>query len=148
MNADPVSNRPESNRTARRFLIYAVVLILVFLAGFIPIWLRSRTCSENLSRTERQLAAAEIENLLASAAIDAQRGDYEPARQAASAFFTALSREMDKGMESAYSQGQRQALPPLFDSRDELITLLARNDPASAERLSNLFVLYRTSSGE
>jgi hypothetical protein len=32
---------------------------------------------------------------------------------------------------------------PLFDQRDEIITLLARNDPASADRLSDLYASYR-----
>jgi len=147
MNTDPESSRPESNLAARRYLIYAVVLILVFLAGFVPMWLNARSCSKDLSRTERQLNAAAIENLLASAAIDAQRGDYEPARQAASSFFTSLGSEIDKEMESAYSPAQKQALPSLFDSRDEIITLLARSDPASAERLTQLYVFYRDISG-
>jgi hypothetical protein len=31
----------------------------------------------------------------------------------------------------------------LFVGRDEVITLLARSDPASADRLSDLFVIYR-----
>jgi hypothetical protein len=148
MNTDPASCRPRSSHNSRRFLIYAIVLIVVFLAGFVPMWLKARTCSEDLFRTERQLAASEIENLIASAALNAQRGDYEPARQAASAFFTSLRNEFDKGMASAYPPGRQQALAHLLDFRDELITLLARNDPASAERLSDLYVLYRTSGGE
>lgn len=147
MNTDPASDRPQSSHTSRRFLIYAIVLIVVFLAGFVPMWLKSRTCSENLARTERQLAAAEIENLLASAALDARLGDYEPARQAASSFFTTLEREMERE-KSAFSPGRKQALPTLFESRDEIITLLARNDPSSAERLSNLYVVYRNTGSE
>jgi hypothetical protein len=148
MNPDPIPSRPEPDRTGRRFLIYAIVLLVVFLAGFVPMWLKSRTCSENLFETERRLTAAEIENVLASAVINAQRGDYEPARQAASAFYTSLRTEIDKGEESAYSPGRKQALPPLFASRDEIITLLARSDPASAERLSDLYVLYRGAGNE
>ena len=34
-------------------------------------------------------------------------------------------------------------LQQLFAGRDELITLLARSDPASADRLADLFVTYR-----
>jgi hypothetical protein len=41
------------------------------------------------------------------------------------------------------SQQQRDALLPLLAPRDELITLLARSDPASADRLSNLYVVVR-----
>jgi hypothetical protein len=34
-------------------------------------------------------------------------------------------------------------MQPLMAGRDELITLLARNDPSSADRLADLFVAYR-----
>ena len=34
-------------------------------------------------------------------------------------------------------------MQPLFAGRDEIITLLARSDPASADRLSDLYVAYR-----
>jgi len=55
-----------------------------------------------------------MQRVLASAAIDARRGGL-----------------------------QRQAMQPLFAGRDELITLLARTDPTSADRLADLFVAYR-----
>jgi len=126
----------------RRVVIYAVLLLVVFLLGFVPMWLKSRECSSSLSGVEHQLNLARIQNALASAAIDARRGDYEPARQAASNFFTSLRAETDRGDESALS-AQRDGVQPLFTRRDEIITLLARSDPASADRLSDLYVSYR-----
>ena len=135
----PVNSSPPK----QRFIIYAGVLIVVFLLGFVPMWLRSRTATSNLVETERQLILARMQNDLASAVIDARRGDYEPARQATSQFFTSLSAEIDKSNTSSLTQAQRQGLQPLFAGRDELITLLARSDPASADRLSDLFVAYR-----
>jgi hypothetical protein len=36
---------------------------------------------------------------------------------------------------------------PLFAGRDEVITLLARSDPAAADRLSDLFAAYRKAVG-
>jgi hypothetical protein len=36
---------------------------------------------------------------------------------------------------------------PLLAGRDEIITLLARSDPASADRLSELYVAYRKAVG-
>lgn len=135
----PVKSRP----AAQRFLIYAGVVLVIFLLGFVPMWLRARAASSSLVETEHQLIIVRMQNNLASAAIDARRGDYEPARQAASQFFTSLRAEMDKGDTSNYTQAQRQGMQPLFAGRDELITLLARNDPASADRLADLFVAYR-----
>jgi hypothetical protein len=138
--------RPKPVKTSpfmRRIIIYAVLLLVVFLLGLVPMWLKSRECSSGLSDAQHRLNLARIENALASAAIDARRGDYEPARQAASNFFTSLRAETDRGDDSALLQAQRAEVQPLFTRRDEIITLLARSDPASADRLSDLYVSYR-----
>ena len=139
----PVKSRP----AAQRFLIYAGILLVIFLLGFVPMWLRARAASSSLVETEHQLIMVRMQSSLASAAIDARQGNYEPARQAVSQFFTSLRAEMDKGDTSSYTQPQRQGMQPLFAGRDELITLLARNDPASADRLADLFVTYRKIMG-
>ena len=127
----------------QRVTIYAALLLAAFLLGFIPMWWKSRQCSSGLSEVEHQLSLARLQNALASAVIDARRGDYEPARQAASDFFTSLRAETDRGDASALSPAQREGVLPLFTGRDEIITLLARSDPVSAERLSDLYVAYR-----
>jgi hypothetical protein len=85
-----------------------------------------------------------MQNTLASAAIDARRGDYETARQAASGFFTSLRTEFNRGVDSALSPAEIAGLQPLLTRRDEIITLLARGDATSADLLSDLYVSYRT----
>jgi hypothetical protein len=127
----------------RRIVIYAGVLLVVFLLGFVPMWLKARQSAKRLVETERQLTLVRMQDNLASAVIDARRGEYEPARQSASQFFTSLSAEIDKGEISGLTQAQRTGLQALFAGRDELITLLARSDPASADKLSDLYVAYR-----
>jgi hypothetical protein len=126
----------------RRLFIFAVLLLVVFLCGFVPMWLKSRECSSSLAMTSHQLSIARVENALASAVIDARRGEYESARQAASNFFTSLRAETDSGNASVFSQTQRDGLLPLFAQRDETITLLARNEPGSAERLLDMYISY------
>src|SRR6185503_14609456 len=141
---DDLEPRPvNSNPLMRRILIYAGVLLVVFLLGFVPMWLKARAAGNRLAETERYLTLARIQNNLASAVIDARRGEYEPARQAVSQFFTTAQAEIAKGDASSYTQAQREQLQRLFAGRDELITLLARSDPASADRLADLFVAYR-----
>lgn len=120
-----------------------VLLIVAFLLGFIPMWLKANRIEKQHAATRAELRVTEIQNLLASATIDARRGEYEPARQAASQFFTALREEMDRGTTSAFTAAERQAMPPLFNQRDNIVTLLARSDPASADRLSDLHVAWR-----
>jgi hypothetical protein len=142
--SEDVQPKPiKPNSMIRRISIYAAVLLVVFLLGFIPMWLKARQCASGLAEAERQLSLARIQGHLASAVIDARRGDYEPARQVASQFFTSLRDEADKGDASALTQAQRAGMQSLFPRRDEIITLLARSDPASADRLSDLYVSYR-----
>ncbi len=127
----------------RRVIRYTLLLLIVFLLGFVPMWLQSREYSSRLSTAEHQLTLARIQESLASAVIDARRGDYEPARQSASNFFGSLRAETDRGADSTLSPAQREGVQPLYAGRDEIITLLARGDPASADRLSDLYVSYR-----
>ena len=50
--------------------IEAVLLLAVFLLGFIPMWLKSREAASRLSEAERHLNLARVQNALASAAVD------------------------------------------------------------------------------
>lgn len=88
----------------------------------------SRAVERNQPRHELRLCT--IQAALASATIDARSGNYEPARQAASNFFTDLRTEIDKGSESVFDQSQRENLTTLLTPRDEVVTLLSRGDPA------------------
>lgn len=127
----------------QRILISAVVLLIVFLLGFVPMWLKARGSAAELATAQNQLTLARLQSSLASATIDARRGEYEPARQAVSNFFTALTAETDKSTGSALTDSQKQNIQSLFAGRDEVITLLARSDPAAADRLADLYASYR-----
>ena len=143
MSEEVEPNPVKSTPVRRRFIIYGAVLFVVFLLGFFPMWLKARHCASSLAEADHQLSLVRMQNNLASAVIDARRGDYEPARQAASQFLTSIRAEIDKGDASGFTPAQRQGLQPLLAGRDEVITLLARSDPASADRLSDLYVAYR-----
>ena len=123
--------------------VYALVVLIVFLLGFVPMWIKARSCASDRAAVEQKLAVAQLQNGFASAVIDARRGDYEPARVAASQFFTSLLAEVNKGEDSALNAAQRAGVQPLFSQRDDIITLLARSDPAAADRLSDLYASYR-----
>ena len=117
-------------------------LVAAFLLGFVPMWLKLRDCSIGFPKTKRQLRLARIQTSLASAVIEVRRGDYESACQAASAFFTSWRGEFSARSDSTLTQASREGVLPLFPQRDELITLLARGDAASEDRLSDLYVSY------
>ena len=133
----------KSNNLMQRVGIYAAIVAIAFLAGFVPMWLKARESGNNLAATEHNLSLARLQNNLASAALDARRGDYEPARQAASGFYNALRTDIDKGDASSLTPAQRTAAQELFAGRDDIITRLARSDPAAAEQLSDVYIAYR-----
>lgn len=136
-------NSSGQNNRVRRLILYAVVLLVVFLAGLVPMWLTSRTYARERDAAQASLRISNLQNSLANAAIDARRGEYEPARQAASDFFTNLGNEFARGRDSVFNEAQRNVLRTMFDTRDDTITLLARSDPASVDRLMDLYTKYR-----
>jgi hypothetical protein len=127
----------------RRFVTNAALLIVAFMLGFVPMWILFRDSSSRLSAAMHELNLSRAQSALTSAVVDVQRGDYEPAREAISTFFSSLRAETDSGAASILSPAQREAVQPLFARRDEIITLLARSDPASLAQLSDLYASYR-----
>jgi len=128
----------------RRIGIYALILVVVFLLGLVPMWLTARNRAKERDDARRELRLSELDIDLGAAVINARRGEYEAARQATSSFFTSLRAQCDLSTEpSGLTRAQCEALRPTLDQRDELITLLARSDPASADRLTELYFLYQ-----
>lgn len=133
-----------SGPVPRRIIIYAVVLLVVFLVGLVPMWLVARGRATERDAARRDLRLCRLENNLMSAAVDSRRGEYERARLAASNFFTSLREQVDLISDSSdLTSAQRDSLRPLLNQRDDLITLLARSDPASADRLSETYLAFR-----
>jgi len=131
------------SRFGRRALIYGVSVVMAFLLGFVPMWLTAGSRATERDTAQRELRLTQLQLAIASSSVDARRGEYELARLSAVDFFTRLRAELDRGDDSAISLAQLDALQPLLGQRDDLVTLLARSDPASAERLANLYVAYR-----
>ncbi len=133
--------KKSSNLT--RWGIYALILLVVFLLGLVPMWLQKREVAQELETTQKQLRRAEIEGLLTTAIVESKRGEYEPARKDTSEFFTRLDAEIKKEDESALTKDERGKLSSIFNNRDGTITMLAQRDQASVERLTDIYVAYR-----
>lgn len=136
---------PEQPVLQRRWLVGLVVVVLIFLTGFVPMWLKAGRLASERDAARSEVKLLQLESVAAAAAVDARRGEYESARQSASWFFTALRAELDVGPRSSLSQAQQNSLKPLLAHRDSLITLLARSDPAAAERLTEVYLKCRQS---
>ena len=145
--SDRPSGTPErvKNRfpLIQRLAIYFGMLVIVFLLGFLPMWLKARESAKERDTAQRELRQSRMENSLAAAAVDARRAEYESARQSASDFFSSLDNATQR--KEGVAPAQAQAFERLLASRDEVITRLARNDPAAADLLTELYVSYRNS---
>ncbi len=139
-NQEPTPSQTDPR--VRRIAIFAGILVAVFLLGLVPMWFKAWSRANERDAAQRQLRLSNLQLTLASAAISARRADYENARQNTSEFFTALHNQIEDGARSDLTQVQRDGLKPLMNDRDNLITLLARGDPASADRLSDLYAMY------
>ena len=131
------------NMPWKRIGLYAVLAIGFFLMGLIPMALRAQQYAEEREEAQQEVRLKQMETQLAAAVINADRGEYEPARQTASDFFTSLRNQIDRGPQSDLSSIQRDRLKALLLERDAVITLLARSDPAAVTRLSNIYATYQ-----
>jgi hypothetical protein len=137
---------PPKNPRIQRVATTATIAFFAFILGFAPMWLTARARAGERDAAQQSLRRAQIENALAAAAILARLGDYEPARVAASAFFTDLQTEVDRPA-SGFTAASRGALQGILAERDAVITLLARGDAAAAERLATTYTAYRLAAG-
>lgn len=134
----------ETGAKLKWIAIFAGIVVLAFLVGLVPMWLKARSAASERDAVRRELRLSKLQSTLASATLYARRGEYEVARQATSDFFTTLHNQVNTTAgDSDLTSAQREGLKPLLNDRDSLITLLARGDPASADRLSDLYASYQ-----
>ncbi len=136
-----ISATSGKNETLKRVGIVGAIALVAFLLGFLPTWLSARGYENERDAAVKTLRPSVLQNTLATATINARRGEFEQARQQTSDFFTDLRVELDRE-ETAFSLQQREAVQPILAQRDETITQLARNDAAAVERLTDLYFAF------
>ena len=136
------------DRKIPAWAIWAAVLVIVFLLGFVPMWLQYKSAAQANEAAQQQLRKADIKNQLLTAIVESKNGEYEIARQNASDFYTNLNAEIEKGEAGSLTEDQRAKLKPIFANRDDMITLLAQRDPAAVERLTDVYAVYRQAFGQ
>jgi hypothetical protein len=139
----------QADPRVKRIAIFAGIVLAAFLIGLVPMALKAWNSANERDAAQKELRLCRLQSNLASAVINARRGEYEPARQATSDFFSALRSLVDvANNQSDLTSQQKDGLKPLMNDRDDLITLLARSDPAGAGRLSDLYVSYQKIMGK
>jgi len=140
---DEVRAGTVKNNKSTRWLIYAAILALVFLLGFVPTCMVARRRGIERDTAQSALRISNMQNSLGNAIVDARAGNYELARQGTSDFFTKLGAEIEQGRNSIFNPAQETKLRSLLEERDNTITMLARNDTYSPDQLTKLYNQYR-----
>lgn len=124
-------------------VVIASGVAVAFLAGFGWQYARAEAIEDQADRLRRELAFQTLGAELGAAAFDACRGSYEPARRAASDFFTGLQANIGRAPESVAPD-----FSAILAERDDVITMLSRAEPNSADTLAVLFARYRDAAAK
>lgn len=122
--------------------VYGIWFLVGLLIGSVPLTVRLIQTRGERNALQEQLAVDQLEMNLAAAALMARHGDYTAARDAASRFFSDAGQAVENGR-GTLSPAQLTYLQTALAERDALITLLARGDPAGAERSTATYVAHR-----
>jgi hypothetical protein len=122
---------PPSTRNAWKTQIIA--LLVAFILGLIPMWMLAHSRGSAADKALIDLKTSTLKNQIAAASLYGKRGEYEKSRQFASEFFNALRIRIET-VETGNAD-RRGQLSKLLEQRDQIVTLLARSDPAGVDRL-------------
>ncbi|PYT01735.1 MAG: hypothetical protein DMF63_02500 [Acidobacteria bacterium] len=133
----PIIDSVNSGLFTRVAVVIAIALS-AFLLGFSAMWITSNGYEYERDSLRKSLRRSVLQNSLATAALEAQKGEFEQARQQSSSFFTDLRADIE-GNDSSYPPEQQERIGSILVHRDETITLLSRADAMAPEQLSNLY---------
>jgi hypothetical protein len=121
------------------------LMLLAFLVGFVASWLASEGYEVERAAHLREGRVSTIRHSLAAAALHTDGGRFEEARKHASDFFHALRTEIDK-RDGAFAVQDDAEIREMLSQRDEVITMLARDEQATADILATWY--FQLESGE
>jgi hypothetical protein len=130
-----------SDRTT--ILAVAAAAIIGIAVGALWQHAATRGQARELVTARHELVFLRLEATLAAATVEAQRGNYEIARQLASGFYGDLQRET-----GAAQAGPQAAFGEILQQRDATITALSRADTQSGSMLAQQFTRYRLAVGK
>mgnify|MGYP006299130691 CR=1 FL=1 len=132
----------EPRKRGRGLLWGFIAVLLAFGAGFGWQFYEASMVREDLALTQQALSVERLRVQLGQAAISAQAGDYETARQQMSQFFTRLDQAR-----LALPDGVASVADEFLAMRDEVITGLSRSNPEFADVLYGMLDRFRSVAG-
>ena len=126
-----------------RIIVIIILLIIVFLAGFVPQYMRVKRLENDLSVARQENALAQLRDLAGLAFVQASQKNYGLAAGTSKQFF---SRTRELANRAPNANGRR-ALEDLLASQDRITAELAKGDPEALGDLQVLFQKTRQAAG-
>jgi hypothetical protein len=118
--------------------LIVAAIVLAFLIGFVPTWSHARSLEREAAVTRFELRLARLQGRMGAALTEAMRSNYERSRQIMTEVFSEL-----QAVSPALTQPERRAAADqVLAHRDEMVTLLSRNEPESVQRLMLLYTRF------
>jgi hypothetical protein len=131
--------------TPKKIGIWSVVLIAVFLLGYLPATMNSQRAQVQRSDLEYKLRLAELRSQLGMSSYEANRNNFANAAQFSSEFFDGLRNIVD----AIRDETLKQKLQAVLSRRDEITTNLAEANPVVKEKLSQMYAdLYYATTAQ
>jgi hypothetical protein len=118
-----------------RIIVVTILVIIVFLAGFIPQYVKVKRLENDLSIARQENALAQLRDLAGLAFVQASQKNYGLAAETSQQFF---SRTREVANRAPDANG-RKALEGLLASQDKITAELAQGDPKALDDLQAMF---------
>jgi hypothetical protein len=120
-------------------VISAIVLVVVFLAGFVPQYVKVNRLEAELQRARLENTSSELRDLAGLAYIQASQRNYGIAAETAARFFNRVREAANQTPDAS----ARKTYEDLLVSRDKIAAQLAKGDAGVMGDLQDLFVKTR-----
>jgi hypothetical protein len=112
-----------------------VILVVVFLLGFVPQYLEKRQIQSEIAISSEKLKMSELRDLAGMMLLEVLRQNYGVARDYSSQYFDKLRNTSEQVENSTL----KTSLQELLNSRDTVTAALSKADPDSASQLQAMF---------
>lgn len=119
----------------RKIVIRTVILFTVFLLGYIPSCLSTRSTEGQKAQLEYRLRLAEMLGHLGMASYEVNRNNFANATQYTTKFFNGLQKVSDDSVDKAL----KQKLQTFVARRDEITSNLAEVNVIVKEKLAQMY---------
>ena len=126
-----------------RIVVVAVLLVVVFLAGFVPSYAKARRLENELREARRENSLAQVRDLACLAYFQAIQKDYGLAAGTSTRFFNRAREAANQASDAS----ARKQLEDLLSFRDPITAALAKGDPGVLNDLQALLVKTRQATG-